>query len=118
MSHDRHIDQFFNFVNTRELGRLEELLTDTAEFYFPKTQPLFGKKQIIRFFNILFRRYPELEFEVRGKISQGDTSAVHWVNHGSNKSGEPYDNEGVTLLKMERGKIRWISDFFKDTGKF
>jgi hypothetical protein len=45
-------------------------------------------------------------------------SAVHWVNHGSNKRGEPYDNEGVTLLIMEGDKIKWISDFFKDTGKF
>ena len=69
MSQDRYIDQFFDFVNTRELGKFEELLTDTAEFYFLKTQPLFGKKQIIRLFNILFRRYPELEFQVRGKIS-------------------------------------------------
>ena len=60
MSQDRYIDRFFDFINTRELGKLEELLTDAAEFYFPKTQPLFGRKQIIRFSKILFRRYPEV----------------------------------------------------------
>jgi hypothetical protein len=31
---------------------------------------------------------------------------------------EPYENEGVTILEMEAGRIRFISDFFKDTEKF
>jgi len=118
VSNEQCVDQFFHFVNTRNLGRLEELLSDTAEFYFPKTRPLLGKKHIIRFFKILFRQYPELKFQVLRKVVQGDISAIHWVNHGSNKKGDPYSNEGVTLLEMEENRIRWISDFFKNTDKF
>jgi len=63
------IDRFFQFVNTRDLNMLEELLSEDAEFCFPKTQPVLGKKQIIRFFKILFRQYPELVFQVQRKNS-------------------------------------------------
>ena len=118
MAEELSIDQFFEFVNTRDLTMLEKLLSEDAEFFFPKTKPLVGREQIIRFFRILFRQYPELVFQVHRRIVQRGTAAVHWVNRGVNKRGQPYDNEGVTLLEMESGTITFISDFFKDTGKF
>ena len=118
MSNERSITNFFAFVNKRDLESLEELLTENAEFYFPKSQPLLGKRQIIRFFNILFRRYPVLQFQVHRIIDQGQMAAIHWTNHGMNKKGDLYENEGVTILEMEENQIRFISDFFKDTGKF
>ena len=118
MSDDRLIIHFFDFVNKRDMGKFKDLLTENAEFYFPKTRPLMGRDQIIRFFNILFRQYPELAFTIQTKIIQGQTAAVHWTNQGVNRRGELYENEGVTLLEMEKAKIRFISDFFKDTEKF
>jgi ketosteroid isomerase-like protein len=118
MSHNLSVDEFFELMNTRDLNRLEELLNETAEFYFPKARPLLGKRQVIRFFRILFREYPELVFHIQRKIIQGSRAAVHWVNRGVNRDGQPYDNEGVTILEVDRGKITFISDFFKDTGKF
>ena len=118
MAQEHFILDFFNVVNRRDLDKLKELLADYAEFYFPKTQPLVGRNRIIRFFKILFRQYPKLEFTVHREIMQGQVAAVHWTNRGVHKNGEPYENEGVTILEMERDKIRFISDFFKDTGKF
>ncbi len=35
-----------------------------------------------------------------------------------NRRKESYKNEGVTILEMEDDRIRFISDFFKDTEKF
>ena len=86
--------------------------------YFPKTQPLLGKQRISRFFKVLFRQYPELSFEVLRTIAQGSKAAVHWKNRGISRRQEPYENEGVTILEMEGNKIRFITDFFKDTEKF
>ena len=34
------------------------------------------------------------------------------------REGEPYANEGVTLLAWADGRFTWISDFFKDTERF
>jgi ketosteroid isomerase-like protein len=110
--------QFFDFINNRDLAQMEDLLTETAEFYFPKTQPLLGRRQIVRFFKILFHRYPELSFQIEEIIIQENRAAVHWKNHGFNRRREPYENEGVTILEEEGGRISFMSDFFKDTEKF
>jgi len=45
-------------------------------------------------------------------------AAIHWTNRGANRHGEPYENEGVTIVEESGGAIGWISDFFKDTGRF
>ena len=107
--------QFFDLINRRDLDKLADRLADGAEFFFPKTQPLLGKKQIIRFFRILFRRYPVLNFQILRVIPGDETAAIHWTNRGHNRRREPYENEGVTIFEMEGEEIRYISDFFKDT---
>lgn len=118
MTDERMLFQFFRCVNERDVSQLSGLLTQDAQFFFPKTQPLLGREMIVKFFRILFRQYPELSFEIQRTIFQGEKAAVHWTNSGKNRKGGHYENEGVTVLEMERGKIRFISDFFKDTEKF
>jgi ketosteroid isomerase-like protein len=97
MSDEQIILKFFEVFNNRDLDEMSQLLASTAEFYFPKTQPLLGKDRILKFLN---------------------HAAVHWTNRGLNRRRKPYENEGVTILEMENGKIRYVSDFFKDTDKF
>ena len=118
MGKEDEILDFFHSVNSRDLEKMAGLLTESTAFYFPKTQPLIGRGRILKFFRILFRQYPALSFEVERVIIQGTAAAVHWTNEGVNRRQIPYENEGVTLLKMEGGKIVFMSDFFKDTEKF
>jgi ketosteroid isomerase-like protein len=118
MLEKRILNLFFDFINERNLDQLGVLLREDATFLFPKTQPLKGRTQILRFFRILFRQYPELSFTIRNIIVEGPLAAIHWTNRGTSRKGEPYENEGVTILEEEAGVIKWISDFFKDTSKF
>jgi ketosteroid isomerase-like protein len=118
MLDEQSVNRFFDSVNVRNLEEMGGLLAEAAQFYFPKTQPLLGKERILRFFSILFRQYPDLAFQIHRTILQDNKGAVHWTNTGQNRKGEFYENEGVTLLEEENGKIIFISDFFKDTGKF
>jgi ketosteroid isomerase-like protein len=118
MDPEKTIKVFFDTANRHDLHEMEGLFTETAEFFFPKTQPLMGKKRVLRFFGILFRQYPELTFRVLMTIIEKDRAAVHWTNKGANRKGDAYENEGVTILQFENGKISYISDFFKDTDKF
>ena len=116
---DKHaVMRFFDVVNSRDLEKMGDLLVPHCEFYFPKTRPLLGRERILRFFNILFRQYPELNFQIQRVIIQGQKAAIHWTNRGVNRRKEPYENEGVTILEMHGEKVQFISDFFKDTGKF
>ena len=118
MAAEKTISDFFTFLNLRDLDRMKVLLREDARLDFPKTQPLLGLERILKFLHLLFRQYPELTFTLHRTIVQENRGAVHWTNQGKNRRGEPYENEGMTLLEFEEGKISYISDFFKDTGKF
>ena len=118
MPSESFIREFFELFNQRNLDKMEHLFSPDAEFYFPKTQPLIGKDRILKFLNLLFRQYPELSFDIRRIILQGQQAAIHWTNQGKSRRNEPYENEGVTIMELLDGKIIFISDFFKDTEKF
>lgn len=110
--------RFFNSLNSRDLEEMGQAFTDSTAFFFPKTQPLIGRDRILRFFRILFRKYPELSFRILRTIIQDNQAAVHWANQGVSNKGETYENEGVTIFEEEDGMIRFMSDFFKDTERF
>ena len=52
MKNNEVVSCFFDLVNERNLEKLEALLKENSEFYFPKTKPMVGKNRIIRFFKI------------------------------------------------------------------
>jgi steroid delta-isomerase-like uncharacterized protein len=118
MIDDQLIAGFFRAVNEHNTGEMSDLFSEDTEFNFPKTQPLIGKEMVLRFFKILFRQYPELFFNVERTIIEGNQAAVHWTNRGKSRKGDPYENEGVTIFEENDGRIIYMSDFFKDTGKF
>ena len=112
------VKSFFEFVSAQNLRQMGIFLKADARLYFPKTQPLIGKERILKFFQVLFRQYPELRFTVEDTIVQQHKVAAHWTNRGITRKNEPYENEGVTLFFFEDGLVTLMSDFFKDTGKF
>jgi ketosteroid isomerase-like protein len=112
------VTRFFEFFSTHNLEQMANFLREDARLFFPKTQPLVGKERILKFFQILFRQYPELTFTIEHTIAQQEKVAVHWRNRGTTRKNEPYENEGVTLFFFEDGLVSLMSDFFKDTGKF
>ena len=105
----------FTSLNSRDLSELEYYLAESASLDFPGAGCLKGKKRVLAFFKVLFRRYPQLEFTVEEVISEGGRACVLWNNKGQNSKGNPYNNHGITFVKLEQGKIIFISDFFKDT---
>jgi ketosteroid isomerase-like protein len=118
MDFEEIIKAFFAAANRRDLKAMDDLFSEEIEFYFPRTQPLIGKERVLRFFTILFRQYPQLTFHVHMTITEANKGAVHWTNKGANRRGDAYKNEGVTILRLKNNRICFLSDFFKDTGKF
>ncbi|MBN2342385.1 MAG: nuclear transport factor 2 family protein [Deltaproteobacteria bacterium] len=111
-------ERLFESINTRELDDVAALLTDDTVFYFPKTAPLEGKRRIITFFKVLFRKFPSLSFSIGRVIANESMAAVEWTNHGTLKDNTPYANAGVTVIEVNEGVITYMSDTFKDTGLF
>lgn len=57
----------------------------------------------------LYRLFPELEFTVRDVLAEGPPwntrLALSWADRGRAADGEPYENEGVHLLRLEWGQL-------------
>jgi len=105
----------FNALNNRDLSLLDDYLDEDATFDFPGTTLIKGRKKIILFFKILFRKYPRLTFTVKDFIVEGEAICVLWTNKGTSKDGLGYNNRGVTIVHITDGKILFLSDYFKDT---
>ncbi|MBN2012833.1 nuclear transport factor 2 family protein [candidate division KSB1 bacterium] len=113
MSETEIADQLFSCMNSRSLDKLADIVNDDTEFHFPGTAPLHGLTRIQKFLRILFRQYPTLTFTVLDIIHQTGVFVVVWTNTGVHKSGQSYENSGVTVAYVENGIIRFMSDYFK-----
>ena len=105
----------FTSLNSRELDHLSNYLDENATFDFPGTKLIKGRKKILTFFKILFRKYHSLTYTVEETIAEGEQVCVLWSNEGITAIGNPYSNQGITFVHITEGKIHFISDYFKNT---
>jgi ketosteroid isomerase-like protein len=94
-------------------------LADTAEdvhHVFPGDHALGGERHsraaLERWFERLFRLFPEPRFEVRRVAARGwpwrTWVAVEWIDHVSPVIGETYENRGAHWVNVRWGKVTAI----------
>ena len=105
----------FTAMNKRDPMYLSQHLSENAVFDFPGPGRLKGKKRILTFLKILFRKYPQLQFTIEDIFGEGERVCTIWSNQGTDNKGNSYKNRGITLVRASEGKIVFISDYFKDT---
>ncbi len=105
----------FGAINKRDFTEFESYINDDLIFNFPGVDEMKGAKRVILFFNILFRKYKSLKFNVTEVIAQDNKVCVMWNNVGEEKDGALYENTGLTWFVFTDGKISFMSDYFKDT---
>jgi ketosteroid isomerase-like protein len=108
-------EQIFAAMNSRDVSELTPYIAEEATFDFPGAGCITGKKRILLFFKILFRKYPRLTFRIDDIIVEGDRACTVWSNEGEDAHGTAYQNRGITLVRITDGEITFISDYFKDT---
>jgi ketosteroid isomerase-like protein len=102
-------------MDKRDFTLYEKHVAEDAALDFPGSATVRGCRKIIVFLKAVLRKYPELQFTIENIIADKGWAAAVWSNKGKFKNGEPYSNQGVTLVKISAGKIVLISDYFKDT---
>ena len=102
-------------MDKRDFTLYEKHVAEDAVLDFPGSEKVKGCRRIIVFLKAVLRKYPELKFTIEKIIVDGTGAAVVWSNKGKFKNGEPYNNQGITLVQIRDGKIVLISDYFKDT---
>ena len=108
-------EKVFAAMNSRDVSELTPYIAEDATFDFPGAGCITGKKRILLFFKILFRKYPRLTFSIDDIIVEGDRACTVWSNEGEDAHGTAYQNRGITLVRTAAGQITFISDYFKDT---
>jgi ketosteroid isomerase-like protein len=109
------VHNFFELLNQKDFDSLMELLSPGVVFHFPGTVPLRGPKKATQLMRIVCRKYPDLTFKIEDIIVQDNKIAVIWENSGKDTKDKLYLNQGVTIMEIEKGKVCYLSDFFKDT---
>jgi len=105
----------FSAINKRDFTEFESYINDDLTFNFPGVDEMKGAKRVILFFNILFRKYNSLNFNINDVIEQDNKACVMWNNEGEEKDGTNYKNTGLTWFVFTDSKISFMSDYFKDT---
>ena len=64
---------------------------------------------------IIYRRYRNLTFKIENVVAQDNKIAAVWQNSGTDMKGNPYQNQGVAIFRIEKGQVIHVSDYFKNT---
>jgi steroid delta-isomerase-like uncharacterized protein len=105
----------FKAMNTRDFSEFEDTVSEDVVFDFPGAGRIEGYKRVAVFLKALLRKYQELKFTVSEVITDEDRACAVWTNEGKDIEGNTYSNSGMTLLHFSEGRIKFISDYFKDT---
>jgi ketosteroid isomerase-like protein len=105
----------FKAMNERDFGLFDQLISDEVAFDFPGVGKVEGRRKTVLLLKSILRKFPRLTFTVSEVISRDEKACVVWTNKGISSAGEAYQNSGITLFHFREGKIRFLSDYFKDT---
>jgi ketosteroid isomerase-like protein len=91
-------------------------IADDVTHVFPGDHAVGGvrhsREAMERWFERLYRLYPELQFEVKRVTAKGwpwnTWIAIEWRDWGTAADGEPYENEGAHWIHLRWGKATYV----------
>jgi ketosteroid isomerase-like protein len=100
-------------INRHDVDGIVGAWTDATVFTMVGTHALGGTRRGPasgrQWFARLFRLFPDLRFEIKEVTAAGwpwstTTVTVEWVERATTPTGEAYENEGVHVIRIEKGK--------------
>lgn len=112
---------FFDALTQGNVDRAAGTFAEDGTLLFPGLRPVRGRALVKRMLSIIRRRYDEIVWTPASPlISSGEWMVTSWSVNGTFKeTGLPYQNEVLSLIQLDsEGKIKLLSDYFKDTQAF
>ncbi|AKS31876.1 nuclear transport factor 2 family protein [Mycolicibacterium goodii] len=98
-----------------DVDRLLDHFRPDATFYAYGQPPQQGHDAIRRLTEDFYRSYPELEIDVLGEWTNGDSSAAfEFLARLKDTDGERFTLRGVTLVEVEDGKFKTVR-YYEET---
>lgn len=116
----------FAALNRRDLPAFLSGWAVDATFFYPgnvsASGKMEGKKTIQEWFRKYLDQFPKLNFTLKSVSVQnifafGGTNVVtvEWDLNLTNREGKDFQNSGVTVINVKKGKVVLVCDFIFDT---
>lgn len=112
----------FASMSKGDMDTFYSVFADDAEVIYPTKGSIKGKAAIFEFYSHFRKTFPEvapvvLNLGVENLFDFVGTNVVstHFKIATTNREGITYHQEGMQLIKVERGMIKLIHYFFYDT---
>jgi len=108
----RFLEEVWNKGNVSFLNEI--LTSDCVSHFTPSLKAVFrGPDEYKQAVGIFRTAFPDLHFEIKDLIAEGDKVACYWIATGTNKgqymnyaaTGKKMENPGVTIFGIVNGKI-------------
>ena len=112
---------FFEALSRGDIARAASTFAEDGKLLFPGLRPMVGRPLVKRMLGIIRRRYEDIAWTPGAPaIAAGAFIVTSWSVSGTFKdSGLPYENEVLSLVQLDSdGRIKLLSDYFKDTQAF
>lgn len=117
----------FEALNRRDLARFMAAWRDDGAFVYPGDIPesgtFEGRDAVLGWFRRFLEQFPAIEFDVRDvcvrnlfDVTGTNVAAAHWAIRLVNREGREGRNAGVTVIRVERGKVVHAKDYIFDLG--
>lgn len=117
---DCKVTSFMADLNSLKIENLEKWFNNESRIWIPPAGEVVGARRIIALFRAIFRKYEKLEWNVNEIFSLGNNKFFYeTMSNGTNSNKAIYNNHICTVISFtECGKIKFLSDYFKDTSSF
>ena len=115
----------FDALNRHDLDTFMTSWAEDGIYIFPGSLSISGetkgKKAIRELFQKFLDKFPSINFTVKNIFVQnifalGSTNviAVEWDVKYKNQEGEEFENSGVTVVQVEKGKVVLVREYIFD----
>lgn len=107
-------------LNTLKVENLQKWFVEDSKIWIPPANEIHGGNRILALFRAIFKRYENIEWKVSQISDLGnDRFFYETVSIGKMFGKEEFTNHICTVVEFtDSGKIKFLSDYFKDTTGF
>lgn len=114
------VTSFMQDLNSLKIENLQKWFNEESRIWIPPAKEIEGGGRILALFRAIFRKYENIEWKASEIFDLGNNKFFYeTVSLGNLKGKGEYTNHICTVVSFsENGKIKFLSDYFKDTCMF
>lgn len=117
---DCKVTSFMQDLNSLNIENLQKWFDKESKIWIPPAKEIQGEGRILALFRAIFRKYEKIEWKESEIFHLGKERYFYeTVSIGNLRGKGIYSNNICTIISFnDAGKIKFLSDYFKDTACF